>query len=144
MSTIKKITLDEIWTPPEKDNTPLNPSGNDVIDNFGQQIRSRRNDYLSYYAQSMNLTLDELNKTVKSFTDYTAAEFKDYLVLYDAQWMLIHTMMSIKEVSVKLGFLNSSSFYSFFKRLKQMSPSKYRKTCRKVEKEITYKITSYL
>ncbi len=143
MSSIKKITLGDIWTAPIEDDTPLRPSGNDVIDNFASQIRARRNDYLRRYAESMNITLDELNRTVKTFTDYTAAAFKDHLVIADAQWILLHTMLSVKEVAFKLGFKSSSSFYGFFKRIKHLSPTEFRKAGRKVEKEVTYKIIYY-
>ncbi|MDH6303597.1 YesN/AraC family two-component response regulator [Parabacteroides sp. PF5-5] len=143
MSTIKKISLDDIWTPPVNDFTPLKPSGNEVIDNYGEQVRARRHDHLRYFAQSMGLTLDELNNTMKSFTDYTAASFKDYLVSYDAQWMLLHSMMSIKEIAKKLGFSNGSVFYSFFRRMKGISPTEYRKGHRKVEKTVDYKITYF-
>lgn len=143
MNAIKQIRIDDIWTPPIRKGTPFIPSGNDVIDQFANQIRIRQVEPMNYYAKNLQLTVSALSKTVNTFTGMTASVFKSTIVLYDAQWYLLHTLLSVKEIAARMGYSQASSFNNFFKRAASISPTDYRKANRKVEKEVKYTIIYY-
>ena len=57
----------------------------------------------------------------------------DDLVMYSAQRRLLHTDLSVNEVSETLGFCDQFYFSRYFKRRCGESPLKYRKRMRTVD-----------
>ena len=67
----------------------------------------------------------------KLYHQETPHEFMRNCVLSDAEQMLKETSLSIREISVRLGFQNPSHFFVMFKKYTGMSPLQFRKSMAK-------------
>lgn len=87
---------------------------------------------------SQDLSLEEVAAHVsispsyfsKKFKHSTGFGYKEYLVnvrIQEASDMLLETNASVNEIALKCGFNDSDYFGSAFKRIKGVSPLKYRK-----------------
>ena len=84
-----------------------------------------------------NITLDEaakmaftssayFSKKFKKTTGFGFSEYITFLRITEAAKLLLNTNKSISEISFLCGFNNSSYFGDVFKRVKGISPQKYR------------------
>ena len=88
-----------------------------LINRFYKQEHS-----VSFYAAKMNITLNYLNKVVKSVTGQTAGRLIHTHIMQEAKYLLIHSKLSPKEIGSELGFADHSYFTKFFKRLIGQTP----------------------
>lgn len=78
------------------------------------------------YADLMNVTAKHLSETVKSLTNYTALFYIHERIVHEAEYLLVYSDLSVKEISHVLNFENPSHFGRFFKKHKGITPLKFR------------------
>jgi AraC-like DNA-binding protein len=86
---------------------------------------------IDFYAKSLKITPNHLNKSVKSVTGKTAIGMLNEMRLTEAKLRLNHTDCSVCEIAYQLGFEDQSYFSRFFKKATGDSPIKFRKNRRK-------------
>jgi AraC-like DNA-binding protein len=79
------------------------------------------------FATSMNLHPNYLNALVKKNTGQTVSAIITNRILEESQMLLLHTSLSLQEISFSMGFSDLPNFDSFFKNKTGISPSRYRK-----------------
>ncbi len=87
-------------------------------------VRERR---LSYYADKLCITPRYLSKVIKDVSGKSAVEYIDKFVILEAQHLLRHSDLGIKEIADRLNFEDPSSFYKYFKSQVGMTPNQYRR-----------------
>ena len=88
------------------------------------KVRSRS---VSNYSERLCVTSKYLSAVCKQLTGRTASSWINELVIKDVVRQLCYTDLSIKEISLRLGFPNVSFFGKYVKNQLGMSPSEYRK-----------------
>ena len=78
------------------------------------------------YAQLMHITPKHLSETIKKVTNYTALYHIHERIIHEAEYLLVYSHQSIKEISNALNFESPSLFGRFFKKYKSVSPLKFR------------------
>ena len=79
------------------------------------------------YAEMMNISPNYLNALCKNFLNKTASQLLQERLLIEAQRLLTHTELSIKEIVFQLGFNDTSYFTRFFRKLTTKTPLDFRK-----------------
>jgi len=79
------------------------------------------------YAEMLHVSPDHLNRAIKSFSDNTAHEFIDEMILMEAKAYLLHSAMTVSEIAYKLDFADPSHFNRFFKNRCHQTPLEFRK-----------------
>lgn len=72
------------------------------------------------------LTVNSFCRFFKANTGKTFVEFLIEIRINYASKLLVETLDSVKEISLKSGFNNSVSFHKKFRELKQLTPTDYR------------------
>lgn len=85
------------------------------------------------YAEKLNLSPNYLNTLVKQHLALSAGQFIKNRVILEAERLLLHTNLSVTEISYELGFTDNSHFGKYFKSLTNKSPKIYR-TENKIQK----------
>ncbi|KQT35817.1 hypothetical protein ASG22_02000 [Chryseobacterium sp. Leaf405] len=80
----------------------------------------------SQYAEKLNVTPNYLNSLVKQNLDIPAGQVIKNRIILEAERLLLHTTLSIIEISYELGFSDNSHFGKYFRSVKNMSPNSYR------------------
>ncbi|MFN4087382.1 MAG: helix-turn-helix domain-containing protein [Spirosomataceae bacterium] len=78
------------------------------------------------FAQRMHLSPNYLNAICKTYLNKTASQLIQERVLVEAQRLLTHTSMSIKEISYHLHFKDTSYFSRFFRKMTGYSPLEFK------------------
>lgn len=78
------------------------------------------------YADIMYLSSKYISECVKNHTGVSALALIQNRIVLEAEFLLKYSQLSIKSISNKLGFNSTSAFSRAFKRIKGMSPEKYR------------------
>jgi len=81
---------------------------------------------VSDYASLLHVNADYLNRAIKSYSEKTAGELIDEMVLLEAKAYLMHTSMSNAEIAYQLEFSDPSHFNKFFKKRMHCTPLQYR------------------
>ena len=79
-----------------------------------------------FYADKLCITPKYLSSIVKKVSGFSAPEIIDKYVILEAQHLLRHTDLSIKEIADQLNFPNNSFFYKYFKLHTGCTPNSYR------------------
>lgn len=79
-----------------------------------------------YYAGLLNTTVDNLNKVLKTSMGKTTQTVIQERIIEEANVLLRHTSLSVKEISWCLHFLETSHFQNFYKRQTGCTPVEYR------------------
>lgn len=77
-------------------------------------------------AEHCDISPAHLRRSFKNTTGQTVYKFVEDIRLKKAQHLLADTDLALKEISFRLGFANSSTFSTTFKRISGESPSDYR------------------
>ena len=93
----------------------------DLVEKFHNKERS-----VSFYADKLCISSKYLSQIIKKVSGYSAPEIINKYVILEAQHMLRHTDLSIKEISDQLNFPNQSFFYKYFKMHTGCTPNSYR------------------
>lgn len=93
----------------------------DLVNNYYKELKTT-----SMYAEKLNLTPNYLNAIVKEKIDITAGQVIKNRIILEAERLLIHTTLSITEISYELGFSDNSHFGKYFKSAKGVSPNSFR------------------
>lgn len=80
------------------------------------------------YAELMHITAKHLSETVKKVTNHTALYFIQERIIREAQYLLVHSSLNVKQIANKLSFDTPSHFVRFFKHLTGQTPLKYRQS----------------
>lgn len=80
----------------------------------------------SHYAGLLNTTVDNLNKALKSSTGKTTQTIIQERIIEEANVLLRHTHLSVKEIAWCLHFRETSHFQNFYKKLTGSTPIEYR------------------
>ncbi|MDR1719432.1 MAG: helix-turn-helix transcriptional regulator [Dysgonamonadaceae bacterium] len=94
---------------------------NDLLAKYIEKERS-----MEFYARSLNITPNHLNKSVKSVTGRTAVTLLNEIRIREAKMRLKYTNLTINEIAFQLGFDDQSYFSRFFKKAAGCSPMEYR------------------
>lgn len=110
-----------------------------IIDDFSNLVNQHYKDLktTSLYAAKLNLTANYLNALIKENLDISAGQMIKNRVILEAERLLLHTTLSVTEISYELGFSDNSHFGKYFKSATEYSPNLYRamKTNSLVEKK---------
>ena len=103
-------------------------SHSEVIDSFHELIRVHFSTEKSvqFYANALHIHPNYLNFLMRKYTGLTAKQTINDHIFLEAKGLLGSHSLTIKEISYQLGFPAPSSFSSFFRKMANMSPSKYR------------------
>lgn len=85
---------------------------------------------VNYYADQLSVHPNYLNAVVKRVTGSTALIHIHERVIMLAKTMLLHTKLTIKEISFRLSFSEPTHFSSFFKKYTDITPAEFRKDIR--------------
>lgn len=91
--------------------------------------------FSAWYASQLCVTVKYLNTICQRVSGKTATRWINEAVIEDIRHMLLHSGLSIKEISVKLDFPNLSFFGKFVKQHLGSSPTEYRKRAIKWDRE---------
>ena len=80
----------------------------------------------SYYASQLNISPVYLNEVVKEVTGMSATFYIRNELILQAKRLLVHTGLSIKEISDRLGIEDSAYFSRIFTQTVGISPSTFR------------------
>jgi AraC family transcriptional regulator, transcriptional activator of pobA len=103
-------------------------SYSEIIESFNELIQDHfsKEKSVQFYANALHVHPNYLNFLMKKYTGMTAKQMiVDHLFL-EAKVLLASRSLPIKEISYKLGFTSPDCFSSFFRRMSDMSPSKFR------------------
>lgn len=81
---------------------------------------------VGFYASQLNLHPNYLNSLIKKHRGLTAKECIQNRLLLEAKYLLLSTNLSIKQISIELGFADPNYFTVFFKKYEDISPVGYR------------------
>lgn len=81
---------------------------------------------LDELAQRVNLSLSHLHHLFKAETGTTPWLYLNSLRLEEARRLLVTSMLSVKQIMIKVGIKDKSHFGREFKKIYGKSPSKYR------------------
>ena len=81
---------------------------------------------VSFYADKLCITPKYLSQIIKNVSGFSAPEIINKYVILEAQHLLRHTDLSIKEIADQLNFPNQSFFYKYFKAHTGCTPNSYR------------------
>ncbi|MDX5422877.1 MAG: AraC family transcriptional regulator [Hymenobacteraceae bacterium] len=79
------------------------------------------------YADMLHITPNHLNVLCKATVSKTASQLIHERVIVEAQRLLLHSTMSVKEIAYQLQFEDNSYFSRFFKKYSGKTPEQFRK-----------------
>lgn len=82
---------------------------------------------LDEVAQLMNMSKVSFNRFMKKTTNHTFVEFLNDVRIDNASRLLVEEDHTISEIAFMCGFNNIANFNRTFKKIKGLTPSKYRK-----------------
>jgi len=80
----------------------------------------------SFYAKQLHVHPNVLNTICKRHLDQSAKQTIDMKLIREAENLLFHTSLTVKEIAYELGFKSASNFFRFFKRNTGNSPQSSR------------------
>lgn len=78
------------------------------------------------YANLLYISPKHLSETVKQVSNHTALHHIHERIVHEAEYLLVYTNLSVKEIAHALNFENPSHFGRFFRKQKNLTPLKYR------------------
>jgi len=84
------------------------------------------------YASLLNISAGHLSEVVKIQSGKPAIKHIHERLVLEAQRLLFHTPLALKEIAFELGFSDTSYFNRFFKRETGLTPAAYRASIREM------------
>lgn len=81
---------------------------------------------LSFYAESMNISLKQLNSICKKTINKTPSVILLERIILEAKRLIIHSDMSISAIANELNYNDNSYFIRFFKKVCHKTPEQFR------------------
>lgn len=78
------------------------------------------------YAALLHITPKALNKRITRFSNTTPNDIIKNRIILEAKRLLVHTQLSIQEISYQLGYEDASYFSRFFTKHDALSPKNFR------------------
>lgn len=99
-----------------------------IVNEFSNLVNQHFKDLktTSQYASKLNLTANYLNALIKESLDISAGQLIKNRVILEAERLLLHTTLSVTQISSELGFNDNSHFGKYFKSAMKYSPNQYR------------------
>ncbi len=97
---------------------------NQFLQLLSRQEQKRKR--VSFYANQLNITPKYLSSVAKKVSGKNPMRWITESTMQDCYSLLTETDMSIKEISNKLGFPNSSFFSQYFREQAKVTPLEYR------------------
>lgn len=94
---------------------------NVLIDKYYKEYKN-----VGFYAEHLHITANYLNVLCKKHLKLSANSLIHNRVMLQAKRLLYNTDLSIKEISIELGFLDQAYFSHVFKAHTSLSPSEFR------------------
>ena len=93
----------------------------DLVEKYHNKERS-----VGFYADKLCVSSKYLSQIIKNVSGFSAPDIINKYVVLEAQHLLRHTDMSVKEIADQLNFPNHSFFYKYFKSHTGCTPNAYR------------------
>ena len=100
----------------------------DLVNQFYKELKTT-----APYAEKLNLSPNYLNTLIKQHLAISAGKFIKNRVILEAERLLLHTSLTVTEISYELGFTDNSHFGKYFKSATNKSPKIFR-TQNKIQK----------
>ena len=98
------------------------------VEKFKELVNERCRQYHSvqYYANELCITPNYLNEQVKKNTGFTAKQFINNKLFFEAKKLLLNSQTPIAEIANMLNFENPPYFVRFFRKQSGSTPFQYR------------------
>ena len=93
----------------------------ELVERYHNKERS-----VSFYADKLCISSKYLSQIIKNVSGYSAPDIINKYVILEAQHLLRHSGLSVKEIADQLNFPNQSFFYKYFKAHTGCTPNAYR------------------
>ena len=112
----------------ENDDKPTSTRHKKVFEMFIELVERYHNKERSvgFYADKLCISSKYLSQIIKNVSGFSAPDIIDKYVILEAQHLLRHTDLSVKEIADQLNFPNQSFFYKYFKLRTGCTPNSYR------------------
>ena len=87
----------------------------------------RKNSDVAFYANSLNVSARYLGQVTRKIAGKTPKNLIDEYLVGEVEKQLATTEMTVQEVAYAFGFSSQAHFTKFFKKMKGITPSQYRK-----------------
>ena len=81
---------------------------------------------IAFYASELHISSVYLSRVVRQVIGRTVVDYINQMLLMEASFLLRNSNLTIAQITEQLHFSEPASFTRFFKRLKGISPRKYR------------------
>lgn len=124
------IKSTRIWKSKHETNTEESRQELEFVRNFSQLVEWNftSKHTVAAYAELLNITPKLLNKRITKFSKDTPNDLIKQRIILEAQRMLAHTGLSVKEIGYKLGYEDPSYFIRLFTKQTGSAPKQFRKT----------------
>jgi YesN/AraC family two-component response regulator len=121
------LTCNDLY--PEELKSVQKGKGNILVKNFLLLIEEnfQKNLRITDYADMLAITPNHLTQVVKQITGKTSIDTLHKKTVVEIKRLLIHTELTIAEISEYMNFPDQSYFTKYFKKLTNLSPMAYRK-----------------
>ena len=82
---------------------------------------------VAFYASQLCITPRYLSQIVRDISGRTVIDHINQMLLMEASYLLQQTSLPIADIAVRLHFSETASLTRFFRRMKGINPSMYRK-----------------
>ena len=112
----------------ENDEKPMSSRNKRTFEMFVELVEKYHNKErsISFYADKLCISSKYLSQIIKSVSGFSAPDVINKYVILEAQHLLRHTDLSVKEIADQLNFPNQSFFYKYFKSHTGCTPNSYR------------------
>lgn len=112
----------------EENDAQISTRHKSVFESFIELVEKYHNKerLVRFYADKLCISPKYLSQIIKNMSGFSAPEVINKYVILEAQHLLRHTDLSIKEISDQLNFPTTSYFYKYFKTHTGYTPNSYR------------------
>ncbi|MBD1365414.1 helix-turn-helix domain-containing protein [Mucilaginibacter sp. ZT4R22] len=100
-----------------------------TVDHFNELVENNYNKkrMVHFYANALNVHPNHLNFLLKKYSTMTAKQNINKRIIVEAKFLLVSSKLHVKQIALRLGFVDANNFSSFFQKLSGISPLAYRK-----------------